>query len=31
MYEAYNKHSENDIKAYSVKSDAFKIHEDDLS
>ena len=31
MYEAYNKLSENDIKAYSVKSDAFTIHKDNLT
>ena len=30
MYETYNKLSEHDIKAYSVKSDAFTIHEDDV-
>ena len=31
MYEAYNKLVENNIKVYSVKSDAFTIHEDDLT
>lgn len=31
MYEAYNKLIENNIKVYSVKSDAFTIDEDDLT
>ena len=31
MCEAANTLSENDIKAYSVKSDAFTIYEDDLT
>ena len=31
MYEAYNKLFENNIKVYSVKSDAFTIDEDDLT
>ena len=31
MYEAYNILNENNIKVYSVKSDAFTIHEDDLT
>ena len=31
MYEAYNRLVENNIKVYSVKSDAFTIHEDDLT
>ena len=31
MYEAYNKLSENNIKVYSVKSDAFTIDEDNLT
>ena len=31
MYEAYNKLIENNVKVYSVKSDAFTIHENDLT
>ena len=31
MYEAYTKLEEKGIKVYSVKSDAFTIHQDDLS
>ena len=31
MYEAYNKLVDNAIKVYSVKSDAYTIHEDDLT
>ena len=31
MYEAYNKLIENDVKFYSVKSDAFTIDEDNLT
>ena len=31
MYEAYTKLEEKGVKVYSVKSDAFTIHQDDLS
>ena len=31
MYEAYTKLEEKGVKVYSVKSDAFSIHQDDLS
>ena len=31
MYDAYTKLRNNDVKVYSVKSDAFTIHEDDLN
>ena len=31
MYEAYNKLIAKGVKVYSVKSDAFTIHQDDLS
>ena len=31
MYEAYNKFVANGVKVYSVKSDSFTIHEDDLN
>ena len=31
MYDAYTKLRSNDVKVYSVKTDAFTIHEDDLN
>ena len=31
MYEAYTKLVANNVKVYGVKSDAFSIHQDDLT